>query len=81
MMNALSDHTVWKEYIEHKTSNIYLTEKEKERLNNFFEQRAYLNTAQKLQAGGTFNPPTKKEISKISTNKKELYILMQKTKT
>lgn len=72
MINALSNPDIWQEYKEHKISNVYFSDNETEKLNTFIEQCGYLNAVKKIQNGDTFDPPTKKEISKISTSKKRI---------
>ncbi len=72
MLNDLSCPEVWQQFLEYKREGGHLHPKEFQELERFAQQRGYLNVAEKLQTGGTFAPPRKTEISKMSTGKKRI---------
>lgn len=72
MLNALSCPEVWQEFLEYKRQGGHLHPKALQELEQFVQQRRYLPVAEHIQSGGTFAPPRKSEISKMSSGKKRI---------
>ncbi len=72
MLNVLSCPDIWQQFLEYKREGGHLQPKELQELAQFVQQCGYRSVAEKLQTGGTFAPPRKKEISKMSTGKKRI---------
>ncbi len=72
MLNALSCPEVWQEFLEYKRRGGHLHPKALQELEQFVQQRRYLPAAENIQNGGTFAPPRKSEISKMSSAKKRI---------
>lgn len=72
MLNALSSPEVWQEFLEYKRQGGHLHPKALQELEQFVQQRRYLPVAEHIQSGGTFAPPRKSEISKMSSGKKRV---------
>jgi len=72
MLNRLSDPAIWQDFLDYKRQGGHLRPSDLEELEQFIKLQAYLPNAQKLQNGGTFAPPRRSEISKMSTGKKRI---------
>lgn len=72
MLNMLSCPEVWQQFLEYKRDGGHLHPKELQELEQFVQGSGYLSVAEKIQKGGTFAPPRKREISKMSTGKKRI---------
>lgn len=72
MLNLLSCPEVWQEFFEYKRQSGHLHPNTLRELEQFIQQRGYLPVAEKIQSGGTFAPPRRSEISKMSTGKKRI---------
>lgn len=72
MLHMLSCPEVWQQFLEYKREGGHLHPKELQELEQFVQRSRYLSVAEKIQNGGTFAPPRKREISKMSTGKKRI---------
>lgn len=72
MLYALSCPETWQQFLEYKRKGGHLNKQDMEELEQFVQQQRYLGAAQKVQNGGTFGPPGKSEISKMSSGKKRI---------
>ena len=72
MLYALSCPETWQQFLEYKRKGGHLNKQDTEELEQFVQQQRYLGAAQKVQNGGTFGPPGKSEISKMSSGKKRI---------
>ncbi len=72
MLYALSCPETWQRFLEYKRKGGHLNKQDMEELEQFVQQQRYLGAAQKVQNGGTFGPPGKSEISKMSSGKKRI---------
>ncbi len=72
MLRALADPAVWQEFYEYKLEGGHLSPKDIAELKMFVESGAYLPVVRSILCGGTFSPPKKTEISKMSSAKKRI---------
>lgn len=72
MLYALSCPETWQQYVEYKRDGGHLSRKDMSELEKFVQEQRYLTVAENIQNGGTFAPPRKKEISKMSSSKKRI---------
>ena len=73
MLEQITDHDTWLEYLEYKTGKHLLNKKECERMKDFILSKAYLNDAQAILDGCyDFPLPEKKELNKLGTDKKRV---------
>ena len=68
----LNRREVWQEFLEYKLSGGHLSRDDEQALSEFIRVRGYLPVVENLQRGGTFAPPRKSEISKMSSDKKRI---------
>ena len=70
ILSQLTDADLWKTYYEYKQDK--LLKWEDENLTSFLEKAEYIPIAEDILAGGTFPPPRRSEISKMSSTKKRV---------
>ena len=73
LLNELSKNEVWQKFYDYKKEKARLTEPEDAALVNFINEKNYLPAANKiLSRGFYFEPPVKKLLNKMGTNKKRV---------
>lgn len=72
MLYALNKREVWQEFLEYKLSGGHLSKADEKALAEFIEGQKFLPVAEKIANGGSFAPPKKTAISKMSTCKKRI---------
>jgi len=72
MLEKLSDPAAWQTYLNHKLTGGHLSREDENALKEFIDTEAYLPVVSFIQAGGTFAPPKKSAISKMSSGKKRI---------
>ena len=72
MLYTLSCPEIWQQFLEYKREGGHLDKRDLQALERFVQERDFLPVAEKIQRGGTFAPPRKTEISKMSSGKKRV---------
>ena len=72
MLNAINSPESWHAFLEYKRQGGHMSRRDMASLEEFVQQRKYQPIGEMLLAGGTFAPPRKSEISKLSTGKKRI---------
>ena len=73
MLNQITDHDTWLEYLDYKIERHLLNKNEGDRIREYILTKAYLPEAQAILDGCyEFPLPEKKELNKIGTNKKRI---------
>lgn len=70
--DQICDPQTWKRFWEYRLESRHISQKDAEDLYLFYRNEEYLKTVELVKCGGTFNPPTKKTISKIYSEKKRI---------
>ncbi|NLA96196.1 MAG: RNA-directed DNA polymerase [Clostridiaceae bacterium] len=73
MLEKLSQHEVWLEFLDYKRANELLDPAEEEALADFIEERAYMPLASRImEESFTFGIPERRELSKLGTARKRV---------
>lgn len=73
MIEKLTGHELWLEFLEYKTGKKLLSIKEEKLLREYIEGKKYMDVAQRVAEGKFhFSVPEKKEINKLGSSKKRV---------
>lgn len=70
ILSRLSLNSEWEEYYSYKTEKGSLSDKEREDLRNFIDNREYVSVVENIKSSSGFNPPQKTLINKSKVGKK-----------
>ncbi len=72
LLYALRDPAVWQEFYQYKKAGGHTSAKDLEVLHRWIDEGRYLPIAEDILSGAPFPPPCKKELSKLSSDKKRI---------
>ena len=73
LLNSLSDHSIWLEFLKIRTEDGHTKKKELARLKAFVENKLYVDIANNIISGNyVFDSPVKTEINKSGSTKKRI---------